>query len=350
MVRLRISAARWFSRVPARFFAMLLCSIALSTSLYVLHITLNIVTLVDTAGSNKLIVSAYENPNKLATISGVQVGSYDSVSYKQNTGNGATMTVYRAFPINIEVDGEIKVSHITIGTVRDAVEAAGITLSAADYTVPELDTVASEGVDIKVHRVDHWDEVIEVAVEPGVDYIESSLLYKNPGKTYVLQEGVPGVKNIVMRQRAVDGVVQSETMVEENIVVEPQNTQILRYSTGAPVSDLPAPNGVTVTNGVPSSYSQVFTGRATGYSSARGRGSSGLGLYEGTVAVDPNVIPYGTKMYIESTDGRFVYGYAIATDTGAALRTGHAVVDLFYETFLESRLNAVQSVNVYILS
>jgi len=63
----------------------------------------------------------------------------------------------------------------------------------------------------------------------------------------------------------------------------------------------------------------VLTGKATGYYSKTGKGSSGLGLGYGTVAVDPDVIPYGTKLYITSTDGKFVYGYAVATDTGIAL-------------------------------
>ena len=70
----------------------------------------------------------------------------------------------------------------------------------------------------------------------------------------------------------------------------------MRYGAGAPVSQLEGPAGVTVENGVPSSYRQVLTGRATAYSASRGRGSSGLGLYEGTVAVDPNVIPYGLSL------------------------------------------------------
>ena len=43
------------------------------------------------------------------------------------------------------------------------------------------------------------------------------------------------------------------------------------------------------------------------------------------------------------------YGYAIATDTGSAMQQGHALVDLFYDTFDEAYLSAVQSVNVYIL-
>ena len=63
------------------------------------------------------------------------------------------------------------------------------------------------------------------------------------------------------------------------------------------------------------------------------RGASGLGLYCGTVAVNPALIPYGTKLYIASTDGRFVYGYAIATDTGTSLLNGSCLVDLYYDTY-----------------
>lgn len=107
--------------------------------------------------------------------------------------------------------------------------------------------------------------------------------------------------------------------------------------------------GPEVVNGVPSSYTAVYTGRATGYSSKGGRGASGLGLYYGTVAVNPNLIPYGTKLYIASTDGRFVYGYAIATDTGTALMNGSCLVDLYYETYSESLANGVQQVNVYVI-
>ena len=87
---------------------------------------------------------------------------------------------------------------------------------------------------------------------------------------------------------------------------------------------------------------------ATGYSSKSGKGASGLGLYYGTVAVNPNVIPYGTKMYIVSEDGRFVYGWAIATDTGTAMMEYPNYIDLFYETYTESVLNGRIAVNVYL--
>ena len=114
------------------------------------------------------------------------------------------------------------------------------------------------------------------------------------------------------------------------------------------ISPLQAPAGITVEDNVPSSYTTVYSMKATGYSSSLGRGASGLGLYCGTFACDPTLIPYGTKVYITSADGRFVYGWAIATDTGAFVQTNRMQVDLFYETYAESAANGVKYVNVYV--
>ena len=65
-------------------------------------------------------------------------------------------------------------------------------------------------------------------------------------------------------------------------------------------------------------YEKGKTGqKATGYSAGENSyGSSGGYCYYGTIAVDPNEYPYGTKLYIRSSDGSFVYGYALASDTG----------------------------------
>src|SRR5207249_12257376 len=58
--------------------------------------------------------------------------------------------------------------------------------------------------------------------------------------------------------------------------------------------------------------------------SAAGRGvtKSGTGVYRGIVAVDPRVIPLGTRMYIPG------YGYGIAADTGGDIVGNH--IDLGY--------------------
>ena len=69
----------------------------------------------------------------------------------------------------------------------------------------------------------------------------------------------------------------------------------------------------------------------------------------GLVAVDPRKIPYGTRLYIVSSDGRYNYGYAIAADTGGALRSGRVLVDLFYNTERECVNFGRRQVKVYIL-
>ena len=62
---------------------------------------------------------------------------------------------------------------------------------------------------------------------------------------------------------------------------------------------------------------------AIGYS-LRGRTSSGLPVGHGIAAVDPNVIPLGTRMLVPG------YGEAVAADTGGSVRG--AVIDLWFPT------------------
>ena len=82
-------------------------------------------------------------------------------------------------------------------------------------------------------------------------------------------------------------------------------------------------------NGVPLNYKYTIVGIATAYSSDPIT-STGTKPMQGTVAVDPREIPYGTRMYITSADGKYVYGYAVAEDTGGFIYYPHgATVDLF---------------------
>ena len=159
--------------------------------------------------------------------------------------------------------------------------------------------------------------------------------------------GRPMMWYLATRERWVDGELENSTVVDVTTTVEPTDHVVKTYGVGAPVSPLTGADGTT---NAPASYSKVLTGKATGYYSKTGKGSSGLGLGYGTVAVDPDVIPYGTLLYITSTDGRFVYGYAIATDTGIAVQKGEILVDLFYETYAESVINGAIQVNVYVVN
>ncbi len=68
-------------------------------------------------------------------------------------------------------------------------------------------------------------------------------------------------------------------------------------------------------------YKKVMAVETTSYAEKHVKSYLGWPLREGIVAVDPNVIPLGTHMYIEG------YGYAVAADIGGAVKEKH--VDVF---------------------
>ena len=67
----------------------------------------------------------------------------------------------------------------------------------------------------------------------------------------------------------------------------------------------------------------------------------------GTIAVDPRVIPLGTKVYVEGLYGAKNYGYAVAEDTGGAIKG--EIIDLYFNTHKETVNWGRQQVNIYIL-
>lgn len=102
-------------------------------------------------------------------------------------------------------------------------------------------------------------------------------------------------------------------------------------------------------NGVPTEYVNVLTGNACAYTAdPDALMSTGKTVFQGYVAVDPDIIPYGSELYIVAEDGE-VYGYAIAADTGYSVRKGHIIVDLFMNEYDDCIQWGNKPVNVYVL-
>lgn len=95
----------------------------------------------------------------------------------------------------------------------------------------------------------------------------------------------------------------------------------------------------------PSRSSRSMTMNASAYS-AYDPGNShytfgGSYLRKGLVAVDPNVIPLGTRLFIPG------YGYAVADDIGGAIKGNK--IDIAFDTHSEAMQFGRQRITVYIL-
>lgn len=91
---------------------------------------------------------------------------------------------------------------------------------------------------------------------------------------------------------------------------------------------------IVFANGEVRSFTKVYNMNTTAYNlfpGSTGYTASGTKARHGAVAVDPNVIPLGTELYIQSTDDWPSYGKAIAEDTGGAIKGNK--LDVFYDSY-----------------
>ena len=102
-------------------------------------------------------------------------------------------------------------------------------------------------------------------------------------------------------------------------------------------------------NGVPLHYKKVLEGTACAYTAKEGaRTSTGATPKVGTVAVNPKLIPYGSKLFIVSEDG-YVYGYGVAQDTGGGVLKNKILADLYMDTAKECFAFGKRRIKLYIL-
>ena len=330
-----------------RLACLTICMAILGVLSCVLCSLLSVVTVQNNERS-KTVISIFSSQEHLLSVAGFNLQDGDDVHYTSFPGGYANITIKSSFDVPITVDGTTVKAFVRQGTVESCLRNAGVALGEHDYTEPSLNTPVNPNTSIRVYRVEYKDTQYEEAIPFTTEYRENSLTYRFKKRQYVLREGVEGKNLVTYRERFVDGELEASLVTSVETVREPVNKLVLKYANKA-ISPLKAPEGVTVTDNVPSRYENVlYNVSATGYSAKKGKGASGLGLYCGTVAVNPDIIPYGSKLYITSADGNFVYGFAIATDTGAAMQ-GTTNIDLFYETYKESSLNWRNTVNVYII-
>lgn len=311
--------------------------------------SLHFVVVSDTHGGSVRILTASTDVEDLLEQSDTPaLGEHDQVVWSQ-IADGELMQVLRAYTVEVTADGQTQQVITTGATAAQLLDQLGITYDENDRLTPAADEVVTEGNNLTLQRVEYVDYTEDVVVPSEQQEIPTSLLYRSQDETLVVQEGTDGLDTVTWRDVYIDGQWAEKQELERVTQVGMVPTILKVYGEQVSVSQFVGPE---VVDGVPSEgVTETYTSqRSTGYSaSATAKGASGRRLTYGTVAVDPSVIPYGTLLYITSDDGRFVYGYAYAADTGTAMMTGHAFIDLYYETYDESVENAVIPVTVYVI-
>lgn len=241
---------------------------------------------------------------------------------------------------------------------------------ARDETVTELlDRLGVRPSPLEMTSVACQDGKLEICVDSEFVFYEHistvsehEIIYQTNDKKpawqeTVLQEGHDGAYTEVYEVIYQDGRQTARQLIEV-VNTEPVPTIIERgtienfANNDDPVEAISVSadgsGTITLVGGQVLTFSEVRTMQGTAYTTGGSVGSrtaTGTPVHVGVVAVDKKVLPLGTKMYVVSNDGAYVYGFAVAEDTGVR---GN-IIDLYMDTHSECIQFGRRDCTVYVL-
>lgn len=287
----------------------------------------------------------------------IEIGENDLVSksLEEEIVDEDVLVIRKGRIVELSVDGKVEIVTVTKATVGEAINEMGVTVSETDVVTPDKNAKIENEMSINIDRVSNEELIETEEIAFSTKKVNDKTLTK--GKTKVTQKGKNGEKQIKYAIKKVNGEIISKEIISEEVIKKPVD-QIIKVGTKS--STTKKSNTKTVSTGKTKakdfSYSKKFTMTATAYDSSLSenggntRTAYGLIPQYGVVAVDPKVIPLGTKLYIESSDGgkSWVYGYCIAGDTGGAIKGNK--VDLCFNSKRECIKFGRKTATVYVLN
>ena len=296
---------------------------------------------INNCGEEQTISLAKGTVEEALNRTGITLAENQSVTPSLNTVITGDMNiyVYNSKNIKLTTNGTEMTVKAPEGTVENALNILGYEITDDDILNVDKNAQIEDDMKITLKKVTYVDEkstkkISYKTVEKDSDDIMT-------GESEVSQKGVDGEKEVTKRCKYIDGKYDSTKVIDEKVTKKPVDKIVLNGTKRGTTTD---------SSGAPVSYSYMVSGSGTAYTAAPGAlTATGVPVYEGGVAVNPAIIPYGSKLYIEAADGSHVYGYATAVDTGGALMDGSAIVDLFYFSYDDCVNFGRRDVNVYVL-
>ena len=286
-----------------------------------------------------LIAECSGSPESILANMGSPLGKMDSLSKPDYQGSQSD----RLYQVNraktvIIVDADKTWTSCTLErTVRDLVnkERDKFSLRELDRVQPSLDSLIKDKMEIKVSRVMFKDETRAEKIAPDFKLVNDPNLIR--GKMITEKAGKPGVKETTYRKFFINGKLSQTQKLKEKVITKPE-PGVKKVGSRVVTISRSGYRGKRVLEMVATAYDAgpLSTGK-----SADGVTATGVKAKYGIVAVDPRVIPLGTRLFVEG------YGYAVAADTGGAIKGLR--IDLFYESRKEALKFGRRKVKVYII-
>ncbi|MBB5174917.1 G5 and 3D domain-containing protein [Texcoconibacillus texcoconensis] len=246
----------------------------------------------------------------------IKVSEYDRIepSLRAPISERTSVVYEESFPVTINVDGDEEEVWTIPTNVANLLDRENITLNDDDFVEPKKEEEITSEMDINVVRVETKEEIVEesknyATVTRNDDSLPS-------GEERVIEAGTEGKLEKHYEVTYENGEEVSRELIEEMTISEPED-RIVAVGTRQPSSGVSRSSSGTSGNAGEwrTFTSTAYTAYCTGCS---GVTATGIDLRsnpnQNVIAVDPNVIPLGSRVEIE---GKGVY---LAADTGGAIQ------------------------------
>ncbi len=287
-------------------------------------------SIVDGRSMHQVVSMKNLTPQEAVKRAGVLVNGADLIIPVSTSKFHITVIkVVRAKPVTLYVDGKKMYLETTKQTVGELLKDRNVKIGEKDVILPSPNSKIYPGEEITVKTYKTVTKIVKIPIPYKTFYEENTKLQS--GKEIKFRNGEDGVLEKKFLVTYIDGEKSSQELVSEK-VVSPAIASV--YMVGKASF-----NGYYVKKifAVATAYSpRVIETDGNPWRTATGM-RSGFGI----VAVDPNVIPLGTLMYVEG------YGYAVAGDTGGAIKGNR--IDVFFYSTQDAYRWGRRTVTIYIL-
>ena len=296
--------------------------------------------------------STATDPAAVLTEVGLSLGEDDTYTTQPGIV-GSEITIQRSQLVTVNHRGEIFEVSSTEETVAQLLQQLNISLEDMTVSVP-LDAEPYDGMQIVVTHTVRATETYTASIPHETAYCsDASLPY---GTEVVITEGIDGQALCTADVVYVEGQEVSRTVLQETVVTQPVQ-EVVAVGTGSEPLSLEdqrpviADGMIILPTGEVLTYYGTHKVLATAYTHTDAGcdfiTATGTTVRIGTVAVDPTLIPYGTRMFIVTDDGQYVYGVSTAEDCGGGIKGDR--IDLYFPTYEECMEFGRRPTTIYFL-
>jgi len=323
---------------------LLLSQPAFATNTYVITDGTRVITYTTTA----------TDPETVLGEAGLELDENDTYTTQSRMGT-SEITVRRCQTIHINYYGDEITATSHGETIAELLHRLNISVGEYDMVSRALNDVTYDGLKLRVDQVISQEQTYTSTLPHGTSYCYDATLPE--GMQEVVAEGVDGEIRYTAEVTYINGEETSREILSENMTIHPVD-EVIAVGTGLVAAEeftgeepIITDNMIILPTGEVLTYTKSKEFVATAYTHTDAGcdfiTATGTTVRWGTVAVDPRFIPYGTRMFIMTSDGSYIYGISVAEDCGGAIKGDR--LDLYMPTYYECIQFGIRDCMVYFL-